>query len=117
MQLGCRAVVVSDAINAGDAELARLIAAVKSAADAVRAHADEALRADADRNQPGLFQRPRRSIWLLISDGTENEPRSGRGSALARRCRYPSSERGVCLWRDDPVGIRPFHGTGVRSDP
>ena len=42
MQLGCRAVVVSDAINAGDAELARLIAAVESAADAVRAHADEA---------------------------------------------------------------------------
>ena len=39
----------------GDAELARLIAAVESAADAVRAHADEALRADADRNQPGLF--------------------------------------------------------------
>ena len=41
--------------KAGDAELARLIAAVESAADAVRAHADEALRTDADRNQPGLF--------------------------------------------------------------
>ena len=55
MPLGCRAVVVSDAMKAGDAELARLIAAVESAADAVRAHADEALRAEADRNQPGLF--------------------------------------------------------------
>ena len=55
MPLGCRAVVVSDAINAGDVELARLIAAIESAADAVRAHADEALRAEADRNQPGLF--------------------------------------------------------------
>ena len=39
----------------GDAELARLIAAVESAADAVRAHADEVLRAEAARNQPGHF--------------------------------------------------------------
>ena len=55
MRLACRAVVVSDSIKAGDAEVARLIAAVESAADAVKAHADEALRAEADRNQPGLF--------------------------------------------------------------
>ena len=39
----------------GDAELARLVVAVESAADAVRAHADEVLRAEADRNQPDLF--------------------------------------------------------------
>ena len=31
MQLGCRAVVVSDAMKAGDAELARLIAAASAA--------------------------------------------------------------------------------------
>ena len=39
----------------GDAALGRLIAAVETAADAVRAHADEVLRAEADRNQLGLF--------------------------------------------------------------
>jgi len=39
----------------GDAELARLVAAVESAADAVRAHAVEAIRADQERKQPGLF--------------------------------------------------------------
>jgi len=38
-----------------DAELARLVAAVESAADAVRAHAVEAIRADQERRQPGLF--------------------------------------------------------------
>lgn len=39
----------------GDAELARLVQAVESAADAVRAHAVEAIRADQERAQPGLF--------------------------------------------------------------
>lgn len=38
-----------------DAELVRLVAAVESAADAVRAHAVEAIRADQERKQPGLF--------------------------------------------------------------
>ena len=38
-----------------EAELAWLVQAVESAADAVRGHVQETIRAEADRNQPGLF--------------------------------------------------------------
>ena len=39
----------------GDAELARLVQAVESAADAVRVHVTEAARVELERSQPGLF--------------------------------------------------------------
>jgi hypothetical protein len=39
----------------GDAELARLVQAVESAADAVRAHTAETIRAESARDQLDLF--------------------------------------------------------------
>lgn len=39
----------------GDAELARLVRAMEAAADAVRAHALEAIRSESERRQPWLF--------------------------------------------------------------
>jgi hypothetical protein len=39
----------------GDAELARLIAAVESAADAVRTHAQASIKERSERDQPRLF--------------------------------------------------------------
>jgi hypothetical protein len=38
-----------------DSDLARLVQAVESAADDVRIHVQASIKAESDRNQPGLF--------------------------------------------------------------